>query len=80
MTSLFIPVSNMVPAFGMYHPAYYLSAKNQVDGEYARYYLSKEVPLFALNDVLKKVAETERFEVFDEVKAEMILKDFKKAI
>lgn len=65
---------------GMYHPAFYLSAKNQVDGEYARYYLSKDVPLFALNDVLKKVAETERFEFFDERKAEKILAEFQKAI
>lgn len=80
LISLFIPDSNKVPAFGMYHPAYYLSAKNQVDGEYARYYLSKDVPLFALGDVLKKVAETEKFQVFDELKAETILNDFKRAI
>lgn len=80
LISLFIPNSNLCPMHGMYHPAFYLSAKNQVDGEYARYYLSKEVPLFALNDVLRKVAETERFEFFDEAKAEKILNDFKRVV
>jgi hypothetical protein len=78
LISLFIPRSNLKPNYGGYHPAYYIAAKNNVDSEYARYFLDAGVPLYLLNVILKKVSETEQFEVFDEEKAKGFIELFKK--
>lgn len=75
LISLFIPESNAAPKdgwLGGYHPAFYLTAKHQVDGEYGRYFLSKGAMLYELDGLLKRVAETQRFELFDERIAEKI--------
>ncbi|MCR5622955.1 MAG: hypothetical protein K6G18_14035 [Treponema sp.] len=68
-----MPESNSDPGdSGSYHPVFYLSAKNQVDGDYGRYFLSKGVSLGELDVLLKKVAETQRLCFFDEAVAEQI--------
>ena len=73
LISIFIPGVNCDPDNGWgYHPIYYLAAKNQVDADYGRYFLAKGVMLYKINDLLKKVAETERFRIFDESIAERI--------
>lgn len=79
LISLFIPESNIIPEdgwLGGYHPAFYLTAKHQVDGEYGRYFLSKGVMLHELNGLLEQVAKTQRFELFDEKIAEEVSKHF----
>ena len=73
LISTFMPESNADPGnSGAYHPAFYLSAKNHVDGEYSRYFLSKGILLSELDAVLKKVAETQSFCLFDESVAEQV--------
>lgn len=71
-----MPESNIDPGdSGLYHPVFYLSAKNQVDGDYGRYFLSKGVLLCELDSFLKKVAETQRLCFFDEAVAEQIYRE-----
>ena len=73
LISIFIPGVNHDPGdVGAYHPIFYLTAKNQVDGDYGRYFLSKGVMLHEVDALLKQVAKTERFEVFDEKVAENV--------
>ncbi len=69
-----IPEANRDPGnIGAYHPVFYLAAKNQVDGDYGRYFLSRGIPLSGLDALLKKLAETQRFCLFDESVAEQML-------
>ena len=57
---------------GLLDKIFYLTAKNQVDGDYGRYFLSKGVMLHEVDALLKQVAKTEKFEMFDEKVAENV--------
>ena len=57
-----------------YHPAYYMAGKYKVDNDYARYLLNRNVPLEKINDLLKKIAETEEYKGFVEAVVEKFVK------